>query len=252
MLMAGRVVRTKTEQALVRIARSGAWSGSLTTGCDPVPSFPAVQCARGPCSSDAPPGAIPFHRLFDVGDSLRRHAYAAIAGGMMSTRQNSAKPAGLSQLNLNAAGIDVGAASHFVAVPADRAEHSGTRVCRSFTADLYRLAPSGCRVRRETVVHGGATGVYWIPLFGVPAKNGDGFAVMLVLTPGASRTCPGARPTSLDCQWLQQLHTYGLLSGRSIPARRGDPTQLGLATCASERMLVEYASRTISSICEGG
>ena len=30
---------------------------------------------------DAPPGAIPFHRLFDVGDSLRRHAYAAIAGG---------------------------------------------------------------------------------------------------------------------------------------------------------------------------
>ena len=36
---------------------------------------------------------------------------------MMSTRQNSAKPAGLSQLNLNAAGIDVGATSHFVAVP---------------------------------------------------------------------------------------------------------------------------------------
>ena len=36
---------------------------------------------------DASPGAIPFHRLFGVGDSLRRHAYAAIAGGMMSTRK---------------------------------------------------------------------------------------------------------------------------------------------------------------------
>ena len=40
----------------------------------------------------------------------------------MSRRQSSAKPEGLSQLNLNAAGIDVGATSHFVAVPADRAE----------------------------------------------------------------------------------------------------------------------------------
>ena len=57
----------------------------------------------------------------------------------MSRRKNSAKPEGLSQLNLNAAGIDVGATSHFVAVPADRAEQP-VQEFAAFTADLYRLA----------------------------------------------------------------------------------------------------------------
>ena len=62
---------------------------------------------------DARPEAIPFGRLCVVSDSLRRHAYTVIVEGIMSTGQSSAKPAGLSQLNLNAAGIDVGATSHF-------------------------------------------------------------------------------------------------------------------------------------------
>ena len=57
----------------------------------------------------------------------------------MSTGQSSTKPAGLSQLNLNAAGIDVGATSHFVAVPAGRAEQP-VQEFGAFTADLYRLA----------------------------------------------------------------------------------------------------------------
>ena len=48
-------------------------------------------------------------------------------------------PAELSQMNLNAAGINVGATSHFVAVPADRAEPP-VREFAAFTADLYRLA----------------------------------------------------------------------------------------------------------------
>ena len=54
----------------------------------------------------------------------------------MSRRQSSAKPEGLSQLNLNAAGIDVGATSHFVAVPADRAEPP-VREFEAFTAGLH-------------------------------------------------------------------------------------------------------------------
>ena len=48
-------------------------------------------------------------------------------------------PAGLSRVNLNAAGIDVGASSHFVAVPEDRWEYP-VREFASFTAELYRLA----------------------------------------------------------------------------------------------------------------
>ena len=71
---------------------------------------------------EAPIGAIPLGRVATVRGSLRRHAYAGMVEAMMSRRKSSAKPEGLSQLNLNAAGIDVGATSHFVAVPADRAE----------------------------------------------------------------------------------------------------------------------------------
>ena len=74
---------------------------------------------------DALSGAIPFHRLFDISISLRRHLHLAGAEAMMSSGK---KPEGLSQLNLNAAGIDVGATSHYVAVPADRAEPPGAGV----------------------------------------------------------------------------------------------------------------------------
>ena len=155
----------------------------------------------------------------------------------MSTRQNSAKPAGLSQLNLNAAGIDVGATSHFVAVPADRAEQP-VQEFAAFTADLYRLAEwlSECGV--ETVVME-STGVYWIPLFGVLEERG--FAVMLV-DPRRIKNVPGCKTDVLDCQWLQQLHTYGLLSG----AFRPDGEIRRLRSYLRQRtMLVEYASHHI-------
>ena len=94
----------KTEQALVRIARPGAWSGSLTTAS-------LVTPHQGRSRS------IDWS---NVGDSLRRHAYAAIAGEMMSRRQTSQTSRAIPGLNLNAVGIDVGATSHFVAVPQDR------------------------------------------------------------------------------------------------------------------------------------
>ena len=119
---------------------------------------------------DAPPEAIPFGRLYVVSDSLRRHAYTIIVEGMMSTRQSRAKPSGLSQLNLNAAGIDVGATSHFVAVPADRSEQP-VHEFEAFTADLYRLADWLTECGVETVVME-STGVYWIPLFGVLEERG--------------------------------------------------------------------------------
>ena len=77
---------------------------------------PLSSVVRESCDciiGDAPPEAIPFGRLYIVSDSLRQPAYTVIVEGMMSTGQSSAKPAGLSQLNLNAAGIDVGSTSHY-------------------------------------------------------------------------------------------------------------------------------------------
>ena len=94
----------------------------------------------------------------------------------MSRGKSGAEPAGLAQLNLNAAGIDVGATSHFVAVPADRTEQP-VREFEAFTADLYRLAEWLAECGVETVVME-STGVYWIPLFGVLEERG--FQVMLV------------------------------------------------------------------------
>ena len=156
---------------------------------------------------------------------------------MSSRHQSSAKPEGLSQLNLNAAGIDVGASSHFVAVPADRAEPP-VREFEAFTADLYRLADWLAQCRVETVVME-STGVYWIPLFG--ALEERGFQVMLV-DPRRIKNVPGRKTDVLDCQWLQQLHTYGLLSG----AFRPDADIRRLRSYLRQRaMLVEYASQHV-------
>ena len=155
----------------------------------------------------------------------------------MSTRKSRAKPEGLSQLNLNAAGIDVGATSHFVAVPSGRAEEP-VREFEAFTADLYRLADWLVECRVDTVVME-STGVYWIPLFGVLEERG--FQVMLI-DPRRIKNVPGRKTDVLDCQWLQQLYTYGLLSGAFRPD--GDISRLR-SYLRQRAMLVEYASQHI-------
>ena len=155
----------------------------------------------------------------------------------MSRGKSGAEPAGLSQLNLNAAGIDVGAGSHFVAVPADRTEQP-VQEFEAFTADLYRLADwlSECGV--ETVVMESA-GVYWTPLFGVLEERG--LEVMLV-DPRGIKNVPGRKTGVRDCQWLQQLHTYGLLSGAFRP---GGDIRCLRSYLRQRAMLVEYASQHI-------
>ena len=186
---------------------------------------------------DAPLGAIPLGRVITIGGSLRRHVDPAIMEGMMSSGKSNAEPAELSQLNLNAAGIDVGAASHYVAVPADRAEQP-VQEFEAFTADLYRLADWLTQCDVETVVME-STGVYWIPLFGVLEERG--FQVMLV-DPRRIKNVPGRKTDVLDCQWLQQLHTYGLLSGAFRPD--GDIRRLR-SYLRQRAMLVEYATQHV-------
>ena len=155
----------------------------------------------------------------------------------MSGGKSGKKPEGLSHLNLNAAGIDVGATSHYVAVPADRPEPL-VQEFEAFTADLYHLADWLGECGVETVVME-STGVYWIPLFGVLEERG--FQVMLV-DPRRIKNVPGRKTDVRDCQWLQQLHTYGLLSG----AFRPDGEVRRLRSYLRQRaMLVEYASHHV-------
>ena len=176
-------------------------------------------------------------RLSTVRDSLRRWAYKVMVEAVMSRGQSSAKPAELPQLNLNAAGIDVGASSHFVAVPADRSEQP-VREFEAFTAELYCLADWLAECGVETVVME-STGVYWIPLFGVLEERG--FQVMLV-DPRRIKNVPGRKTDVLDCQWLQQLHTYGLLSGAFRPE---DDIRRLRSYLRQRAMLVEYASHHV-------
>ncbi|KYC40339.1 transposase [Scytonema hofmannii PCC 7110] len=118
----------------------------------------------------------------------------------------------LKQINLNAAGIDIGADNHWVSVPADR-DTQCVRRFGCFTAELYALADWLAKCGVNTVAME-STGVYWIPVFQI--LEARGFEVKLV-NAHYVKTVPGRKSDVLDCQWLQQLHTYGLLSGSFRP-----------------------------------
>ncbi len=152
-------------------------------------------------------------------------------------RQQPALPAALQQVNLNAAGIDIGGSAHYVAVPVDRDEQP-VQEFAAFTADLYRLADwlQGCGI--ETVAME-STGVYWIPVFQVLEERG--FEVKLV-DPRQIKRAPGRKTDVADCQWLQQLHTFGLLAA----AFRPDNQVCVLRSYMRQRaMLARYASQHV-------
>lgn len=115
-------------------------------------------------------------------------------------------------LNLNAAGIDVGSEEHYVAVPEDRDDNS-VKMFESFTSDLHKLAKWLKKCKIDTVVME-STGVYWIPLFEI--LEDYGFEVLLV-NANYAKNVPGRKSDVSDSQWLQQLHTYGLLRGSFQP-----------------------------------
>lgn len=114
---------------------------------------------------------------------------------------------GLPPLHLNAAGSDVGSAEHYVAVPAAR-DPEPVQKFGSFTADLHRLAQwlQACHI--DTVVMQ-ATGVYWIGLYQVLEDYG---CEVRVVNARHTKTLPGRKTDVQECQWLQQLHTFGPLN----------------------------------------
>lgn len=121
--------------------------------------------------------------------------------------------AGWERLNPHAAGIDIGSKEHWVCVPAQASELP-VRQFGTFTAQLEQIA----RWLREcgvTTVAMEATGVYWIPVFQLLEKQG--FQAVLV-NPRQIKHVSGRKTDVSDCQWIQRLHTYGLLQGSFRPA----------------------------------
>ena len=140
--------------------------------------------------------------------------------------------------NPHAAGIDIGEAEHWVAVPPDRAPQPVRRF-GTFTADLDALADwlIDCGV---TTVAMASTGVYWIPLFELLEARG---LQVLLIDPRQAKRAPGRPKTDrLDCQWLQRLHTYGLLAGAFRPE-----AQVGVLRgyLRHRQMLITYAAHHI-------
>jgi len=143
----------------------------------------------------------------------------------------------LEQINRNAAGIDIGAEEVYVAVPPGRDAES-VRTFPTFTADLQGMADwlKACRIESVAME---STGVYWIPVYDILEERG--FQVCLV-NARHLKNVSGRKTDVLDCQWIQQLHTYGLLSASFRP-----PEQIvAIRSLVRHReMLVQYRSAHI-------
>jgi transposase len=118
----------------------------------------------------------------------------------------------LQQVHQYAAGIDIGSAEHWVSIPVGL-DPQPVRRFSCFTADLYAMA-DWLKQKGITTVAMESTGVYWIPLFQILETSG--LEVRLV-NAHFVKTVPGRKSDVLDCQWLQKLHSYGLLSGSFRP-----------------------------------
>jgi transposase len=142
-------------------------------------------------------------------------------------------------INPNAAGIDAGSKSHLVSVPEDRAAEP-VRTFGTFTKDLNDLADwlVACGI---TTVAIEATGVYWIPLYEI--LEARGLHPKLIDSRSIGRR--SKKTDVIDCQWIRQLHTYGLLDG----AFRPPVDMLALrALMRQRRMLIEHAAQHIQHI----
>lgn len=116
----------------------------------------------------------------------------------------------LKQINLHAAGIDLSASENFVCVPADAVPpgDSPVRAFGVFSEEMDALV-EWLRVCQVTSVAMEATGVYWMVLY--DKIEAAGMEVVLV-EPSTVKAVDGRKSDVLDCQWLQKLQTYGLLS----------------------------------------
>src|SRR5882724_8078817 len=147
-------------------------------------------------------------------------AQAAVAHPAASPKKKS-KPvkksppdptAGLSITHPNAAAIDVGGDTHWVALPPDRAPKP-VRTFGCFTADLEALADWLIAHRIDTVVME-STGIYWVILYEVLEQRG---LKVFLINARLAKKLLSRKTDLLDCQWLQRLHAYGLLNNSFRP-----------------------------------
>ncbi len=131
----------------------------------------------------------------------------------MDGKPSQALHSALPVIEPNAAGLDLGSVEIWACVPADRTA-APVRCFGTCTPDLQELAAwlLQCGI---TSVAMEATGVYWVPVFEVLEARG---LQVWVINPHQLKQVPGRKSDVKDCQWIQRLHTFGLLSNSFQPA----------------------------------
>ena len=138
-------------------------------------------------------------------------------------------------VEVSAAGVDIGAREIYVAVPPDR-DAEPVRMFATFTEDLQRMVEwlEACGVKTVAME---SAGVYWIPLYEM--LDARGLKPCLV-NARHMKNVPGRRTDWHDCQWIQYLHSVGLLRGAFRPA---DEVCAVRAIMRHRRSLVEMAAQ---------
>src|SRR5271156_592976 len=134
------------------------------------------------------------------------------AKGQRSKQPNRSGQPGGSMFEPNAAGIDIGAREIFVAVPPER-DSGPVRRCGTFTGDLQQMADwlVICGITSAAME---STGVYWIPVYDVLEQHG---IKPCLVNPRNMKNVPGERTDFHECQWIQHLHSLGLLRSAFRP-----------------------------------
>ena len=127
-------------------------------------------------------------------------------------KQKVASLDNLPVINPNAAGLDIASDEIMVCVPSDRDTHN-IQAFGTFTVDLHALADwlTKCRITHVAME---STGLYWIPIFELLESRG--FTVILV-NPLHAKQVAGRKSDVSDAQWIQTLHTFGLLPASFRP-----------------------------------
>lgn len=143
-------------------------------------------------------------------------AKRAVASGAKRRKNGKKHRRILEQINFDAAGVDAGAEWHFAAVPEDR-DDQPVRKFPTTTAGLYELADwlAACGI---TTVAVEATGVYCMPLLEV--LDVRGFEVLLAKPSSLKSVNDRQKTDMVDAQWLQMLHSFGLLKGSFRPSEQ--------------------------------
>ena len=132
----------------------------------------------------------------------------------MGKKKRKWRSQGLKVMRSDAAGIDIGSRENWVSCPERKECQPNVRTFGATTSELEALADWLAEEGVKTVAME-STGVYWIPLYDLLEERG--FEVLLVDARKLKRV-PGRKTDMLDCQWIQKLHSCGLLEGCFRPS----------------------------------